>query len=64
MEMDDTTKIVAAILAANLCAQAGSSDMDDYIANYEEIVDRLSKRKTTQVKATTKKSGKKGKRRA
>jgi len=37
--MDDTNKIVAAILASNLCAQAGSADMEDYIANYEEIAD-------------------------
>ena len=61
--MDDTNKIVAAILAANLCAQAGSADMEDYIVNYEEIADRLSKRKVTPVKAATKKSGRKGKRR-
>ena len=62
--MDDTDKIVAAILAANLCAQAGSADMDDYIVNYQEIADRLSKRKNTRVKPTTKKSSKKSKRRA
>ena len=62
--MDDTDKIVAAILAANLCAQAGSADMDDYIVNYQEIADRPSKRKNTRVKPTTKKSSKKSKRRA
>ena len=62
--MDDTDKIVAAILAASLCAQAGSADMDDYIVNYQEIADRLSKRKNTRVKPTTKKSSKKSKRRA
>jgi len=61
--MDNADKIVAAILAANLCAQAGSTDMDDYIVNYEEIADRLSKRKMAPVKAAKKKSGTKGKRR-
>jgi|KBSMisStaDraftv2_1062788.scaffolds.fasta_scaffold4800783_1 hypothetical protein len=62
--MDDTDKIVAAILAASLCAQAGSADMDDYIVNYQEIADRLSSRKMPPVKAATKRSDKKGKRRA
>jgi hypothetical protein len=42
--MDDTDKIVAAILAAGLCAKAGSTEMDDYIANYLELADRLAKR--------------------
>ena len=42
--MDDSDKIVAAILAAGLCAQAGSDDMDDYIANYLEMADRLARR--------------------
>jgi hypothetical protein len=55
---------VAAILAASLCAEAGSADMDDYIVNYEEIVERLSKRKITQLKAASKKSSKKPRRRA
>lgn len=40
--MNDINKIVAAILAAALCAQANSAEMDDYISNYEEIAKRLA----------------------
>lgn len=42
--MDDTNKIVAAVLAAALCAKAGSAEMDDYIANYEAIAEKLLER--------------------
>lgn len=48
--MDDTNKIVAAILAASLCAKAGSTDLEDYIVNYEEIAHRLDARKPEPVK--------------
>ena len=44
--MDDADKIVAAILAGALCAKVGSDDMNDYIANYEAIAERLSRRKS------------------
>lgn len=43
--MQDIDKIVAAILAASLCAKAGSVELDDYIVNYEEIARRIAARK-------------------
>jgi hypothetical protein len=46
--MNETDKIVAAILAAALCTKAGAVEMDDYIANYEEIARRLSERPVKQ----------------
>jgi hypothetical protein len=49
--MDDTNKIVAAILSAALCAKADSVDMDDYIANYEAIARRLADRENARSKA-------------
>lgn len=43
--MEDIDKIVAAILAASLCAKAGSVEMEDYIVNYEEIAQRIAARR-------------------
>ena len=62
--MDDTDKIVAAILAAGLCATAGSADMDDYIANYRAIAERLPERKAMPSPKGRPVTRKKNKRRA
>ena len=61
--MGEADKIVAAILAAAPCAKAGSTDMDDYVVNYEAIAERLANRKDTSAKSRTAKSTR-GKRRA
>jgi hypothetical protein len=50
--LTSTDRLVAAIFSASLCMGSGRHDPDDYLANYDEFLKRMSDRAFAKVEAT------------